>query len=94
MENNKDTILHVSLLDRDVLLTPHVYERMVERGITLEDLVKLLESKDSMAIMQKNFRLKITNGEISAILQLSGKVLYVITVFWEDKKKEKKGVTE
>jgi hypothetical protein len=92
MENNKDTIIHVSLLDRDVLLTPHVYERMVERGVTPEDLVKLLESKDSMAVLQKNFRLKITNGEISAILQLSGKVLYVITVFWEDKRKEKKEI--
>ncbi len=87
MGDNKDTIIHVSLLNRDVLLTPHVYERMVERGITLEELVKLLESKESMALMQKNFRLKVTNGEISAILELSGKVLYVITVFWEDKRK-------
>ncbi|WP_213075156.1 DUF4258 domain-containing protein [Fervidobacterium pennivorans subsp. carthaginiensis] len=94
MKDDKDTIIHVSLLDRDVLLTPHVYERMVERGITLEDLVKLLESKDSMAIMQKNFRLKITNGEISAVLQLSGKVLYAVTVFWEDKRQGKKKATE
>ncbi|MEJ5258122.1 MAG: DUF4258 domain-containing protein [Fervidobacterium sp.] len=79
--------LYISLIDKEALLTPHVYERMLERGITLEELVEMLESKDSMAVMQKNFRIKVTNGNISAILQLSGSVLYIITVFRENKKK-------
>ncbi|WP_448376860.1 hypothetical protein [Fervidobacterium sp.] len=94
MNEGSEFLIHISLINKDLILTPHVYERMLERNITLEQLVNMLESKDSMAIMQKNFRLKITNGEISAILQLSGKVLYAITVFWEDKRKEKKGATE
>ncbi|WP_448375602.1 hypothetical protein [Fervidobacterium sp.] len=94
MNEGSEFLIHISLINKDLILTPHVYERMLERNITLEQLVNMLESKDSMAIMQKNFRLKITNGEISAILQLSGRVLYAITVFWEDKRKEKKGATE
>ena len=90
MNEGSEFLIHISLINKDLILTPHVYERMLERNITLEQLINMLESKDSMAIMQTNFRLKITNGEISAILQLSGKVLYAITVFWEDKRKGKK----
>ncbi|MGC9771378.1 MULTISPECIES: hypothetical protein [Fervidobacterium] len=59
---------------------------MIERGITIEELIEMLESKDSQAIMQRNFRIKITNGRIAAILQLSSGVLYVITVFKEGRK--------
>ncbi|MGQ9856187.1 MAG: hypothetical protein ACUVQF_05575 [Fervidobacterium sp.] len=79
---------YISLIGKEALLTPHVYERMIEREITFEELIDMLESKDSMAVVQKNFRIKVTNGNISAILQLSGSVLYIITVFRESKKKE------
>ncbi len=89
MNEGSEFLIHISLINKELILTPHVYERMLERNITLEQLLDMLESKDSMAIMQTNFRIKITNGEISAILQLSGKVLYAITVFWEDKRKGK-----
>ncbi|HOJ88394.1 MAG TPA: hypothetical protein PLP64_01295 [Pseudothermotoga sp.] len=76
-------IIHVALLERDLLLTPHAYQRMLERGIEVNELSRLLESKDAQAIIQHNGRISISNGIITAILQLSGHVLYLVTVLRE-----------
>ncbi len=76
-------IIHLSLLEKDLLLTPHAFERMTERGIELEQLVELLESKNAEASIQYNERIRITNGEITAVLHLSGSVLYLVTVYKE-----------
>ncbi|MEN3008759.1 DUF4258 domain-containing protein [Pseudothermotoga sp.] len=73
-------VLHVELLGKDLLLTPHAYERMIERGISLEELMNVLSSKDSYAFIQKNGRIRIGNDYIEAVLQLSGSVLYLVTV--------------
>jgi len=64
---------------------PHTYDRMVERGISIDDLTQLLESKGSSAIMQRNGRIKISNEKIVAIVQLSFRDLYIVTVFKEGK---------
>lgn len=77
-------IIHVSLLEKDLLLTPHAFQRMIERGVELEELVELLESKDAQATIQYNQRIRITNGKITAVLQLSGSVLYLVTVYREE----------
>ncbi|MEN3041954.1 MAG: DUF4258 domain-containing protein [Fervidobacterium sp.] len=74
-------IIHVNLLGLDLMLTPHSFERMVERGISVDEIKKLLESKDSQALLQKNGNIRITNGIISVVLRLSGKVLYLVTVY-------------
>lgn len=74
-------VIYVSLLGKNVLLTPHSFERMVERNITIEEIKNLLESRHSQAIFQKNGNIRITNGYISAILKLSGSVLYLVTVY-------------
>ncbi len=67
---------------------PHTYDRMVERGISIDDLKELLESKSSTAVMQKNGRIRISNERIVAILQLSFRDLYIVTVFRNEKLKE------
>ena len=67
---------------------PHTYDRMVERGISIDDLKELLESKSSTAVMQSNGRIRISNGKIVAILQLSFRGLYIVTVFRNEKLKE------
>lgn len=77
-------IIHVSLLEKDLLLTPHAFERMIERGVELKQLVELLESKDAQATIQYNQRIRITNGKIAAVLELSGPVLYLVTVYGEE----------
>lgn len=77
-------IIHVSLLEKDLLLTPHAFQRMIERGVELEELVELLESKDAQATIQYNQRIRITNGKITTVLQLSGSVLYLVTVYREE----------
>lgn len=74
-------IIHVSSLGRDLLLTPHAFERMMERGIELKELVDFLESRNCEATIQYNGRIRITNGEITTVLQLSGSVLYLVTVY-------------
>jgi len=61
---------------------------MVERGISIDDLKELLESKSSAAVMQSNGRIRISNGKIVAILQLSFRDLYIVTVFREGKSRE------
>ncbi|HEY8541983.1 MAG TPA: hypothetical protein VIL29_06335 [Pseudothermotoga sp.] len=81
-------IIHVSLLEKDLLLTPHAFHRMMERGVQIKELVDLLESKESQATMQYNERIRITNGQITAVLQLSGQVLYLVTVYKEKISKE------
>ncbi|MGB4262709.1 MAG: DUF4258 domain-containing protein [Fervidobacterium sp.] len=73
--------LYIGLLGKEALLMPHTYDRMVERGISIDDLTQLLESKDSSAIMQRNGRIKISNEKIVAIVQLSFRDLYIVTVF-------------
>lgn len=73
--------IYVELLGRTVLLMPHTFERMIERHITVEELVDLLKSKHSEALFQKNGRIKITNGQITAVVQLSLGTAYVVTVF-------------
>jgi len=67
---------------------PHTYDKMVERGISIDDLKELLESKSSTAVMQSNGRIRISNGKIVAILQLSFRGLYIVTVFREGKSRE------
>lgn len=76
-------VVHIALLGKDLLLTPHAFERMSERGIELEQLVELLESKEAEAAIQYNGRIRITDGEITAVLKLSGSVLYLVTVYKE-----------
>lgn len=73
-------VLHVRLLNKDLLLTPHAYERMIERGVNLEELTAVLESKDSYAFVQRNGRIRIGNDRIEVVLQPSGSVLYLVTV--------------
>ncbi|MGB9790320.1 EamA family transporter [Thermotoga caldifontis] len=80
LEEDINSAIHVALLRKDLLLTPHAYERMIERNVSFEELKELLESKSSRAFMQKNGRIKISNGSIEAVLQPSGKVLYLVTV--------------
>lgn len=77
----ENLVIYVSLLGKNVLLTPHSFERMVERDITIDEVKSLLESKESQAIFQKNGNIRITNGYISAILRLSGSILYLVTVY-------------
>jgi len=79
---------YIELLQREALLMPHTYDRMVERGISIDDLKELLESKSSTAVMQKNGRMRISNERIVAILQLSFRDLYIVTVFRNEKLKE------
>ncbi|HBT39377.1 MAG: Uncharacterized protein XD58_0800 [Thermotoga sp. 50_1627] len=86
MHENKNTIIHVNLLGRNLLLTPHAYERMVERGVSLEELKELLESKHACAVVQRNGRIRIDNGQIEAILQPSIKALYLVTVIRKGEK--------
>ncbi len=76
---------YIELLQREALLMPHTYDRMVERGISIDDLKELLESKSSTAVMQKNGRMRISNERIVAILQLSFRDLYIVTVFRDGK---------
>jgi drug/metabolite transporter (DMT)-like permease len=78
--DNENTILHVNLLGKNLLLTPHAYQRMIERGVSLEELKKVLESEDSRALVQRNGRIKVSDGHIEAILQPSAGVLYLVTV--------------
>lgn len=86
-EEDIGSAIHVVLLEKDLLLTPHAYERMIERGVSLEELKELLESKNSRAFMQKNGRIRISNGSIEAVLQLSGSVLYLVTVVMRKRQK-------
>lgn len=79
-EEDIGSVVHVASLGKDLLLTPHAYERMIERGVSLEELKELLESKNSRVFMQKNGRIRVSNGSIEVVLQLSGKVLYLVTV--------------
>ncbi|WP_148202015.1 hypothetical protein [Fervidobacterium nodosum] len=74
-------IIHIKLLDKDLLLTPHSFERMLERQINFEELKELLESKDSQVIFQKNGNIRITNGKLSAIVRWSGREFYLVTVY-------------
>ncbi|MFN3691615.1 MAG: DUF4258 domain-containing protein [Fervidobacterium sp.] len=74
-------VIHVNLLNKDLLLTPHSFQRMIERGIDFEELRALLESNQSQSIFQKNGNVRITNGKISAVLRLSGNVFYIVTVY-------------
>ncbi len=78
--DNENTIIHVNLLGKNLLLTPHAYQRMIERGVSLEELKKVLESEKSHAVVQKNGRIKVSDGRIEVILQPSAGVLYLVTV--------------
>lgn len=79
---------YIELLQREALLMPHTYDRMVERGISIDDLRELLESRSSTAVMQSNGRIRISNERIVAILQLSFRDLYIVTVFRDGKSKK------
>lgn len=85
-ENEMGTI-HVAALGKDLLLTPHAYERMIERSVTFEELKEVLESRNSYAFIQKNGRIRIGNGQIEVILQVSGATLYLVTVLRKSKPK-------
>ncbi|ODN30847.1 hypothetical protein [Fervidobacterium thailandense] len=80
-EGGEVSEIYINRLGRLILLTPHTFQRMIERSIMLDELVEMLESGGSKAILQKSGRIRITDGRITAILQLSFGALYVVTVF-------------
>ncbi len=73
--------IHVRSIGKNLFLSTHSYQRAKERGITLKELKELLESKKSTAVLQKNGRIRITNGVITAILGVDGDDLVLVTVF-------------
>ena len=88
--DNVNTVIHVNLLGKNLLLTPHAYERMIERGVSLEELKNVLESKDSRAMVQRNGRIKVSDGHIEVILQPSAAVLYLVTVMKKGERRRKR----
>jgi 5-formaminoimidazole-4-carboxamide-1-beta-D-ribofuranosyl 5'-monophosphate synthetase len=73
--------IYISSLGKNLFLSTHSYQRAKERGITVEELKEMLESKDSQANLQENGRIKVTNGILTAILGMDGDDLVLVTVF-------------
>lgn len=73
--------IFIKLLNRELLLMPHAFERMVERGISLDELIEMLESPTSSAMMGRQGRIRVTDGKLTAILQLAGRELYLVTTY-------------
>ena len=73
--------IHIASLKKDLFLSTHSYQRIIERGITLKELKNMLESEDSVAVVQKNGRIRISNGTLTAILGADGEELVLVTTF-------------
>ena len=73
--------IHISSLGKNLFLSTHSYQRAKERGITVEELKEMLESKNSQAKLQENGRIRVTNGTLTAILGMDGDDLVLVTVF-------------
>ncbi|MGB9614070.1 MAG: DUF4258 domain-containing protein [Fervidobacterium sp.] len=74
-------VLHIELLNKNLLLTPHSFERMVERKISIDELKNLLESKNTQVTFLKNGNIKLTDGTLTAIVRWNGKEFYLVTVY-------------
>ncbi len=73
--------IYIKTLGKNLYLRPHATQRIFERGISIESLKTMLESPESKAEIQKNGRIRITNEKITAILQLNGDDLSLVTTF-------------
>lgn len=73
--------IFIELLGKELLIMPHAYERMVERGICLEELLTMLESPSSSSVLGRHGRIRITNGRLTAVLQLTTGGLYLVTTY-------------
>ncbi len=73
--------IYISSIEKYLSLSPHAYQRLQERGITFKELKDLLEDENSQAKLQKNGRIRITNGTITAILGTDGDNLILVTAF-------------
>ncbi|MDK2954229.1 MAG: hypothetical protein PWQ27_1612 [Kosmotoga sp.] len=84
-EPDEETNL-VDLNTFDITFSPHALKRIKEREIDPEEVVKLLKDKNAHAEIETGGRIKVTNGDLTVIITKSGTSLYVLTVFWEEKK--------
>ncbi len=82
--------IYIRALERYLYLSTHSYHRLNERGISPERLKRMLESANSQAVMQKNGRIRVSDGKITAILAMDGDDLVLVTVFRNSKNDKKR----
>lgn len=80
-EEGEPRRLYIKTLERSLYVKPHAVQRIVERGISFESLERMLESPESAAVVQKNGRIRVTDGKITAVLEPDGDDLLLVTTF-------------
>ncbi len=79
--SKKEEGIYIRALERYLYLSTHSYERLNERRVSLRRLKEMLESKESTALVQKNGRIRVSDGKLTAILGIDGDDLVLVTVF-------------
>ncbi len=80
-KHQKSSPIHIFSIGKDLYLSTHAAQRISQRGVKIHELTEMLESKSSRAEIQKNGRVRITNGKITAIVGIDGGDLVLVTVF-------------
>lgn len=81
IKRQKPPPIRIFSIGKDLYLSTHASQRISQRGVKIRELIEMLESKKSRAEIQKNGRVRITNGKITAIVGINGEDLVLVTAF-------------
>ncbi len=80
-KRQKPLPIHIFSIGKDLYLSTHATQRISQRGVKIHELTEMLESKKSRAEIQRNGRVRITNGKLTAVVGIDGMDLVLVTVF-------------
>jgi hypothetical protein len=70
--------------DLEISFHPHAVARMQEREIDPERVMELLRGEGQQVKLAHYNRIKVTDGEVTAIVGKGLRKLEVVTVYWND----------
>lgn len=69
-------------IEKSISFHPHAIARMEERGIEPDRIYELLENENPKAGLGYHNRIKITDGNLTAIIEKHLDYIEIITVYW------------
>jgi len=86
-----DKSYYSEFLGTNLIYNIHAIERSIERSITEEEILNLVENKNTYCIRQPNGRFRLESDDITVILQYDNGNMRIVTVFLhKSNRKEKK----
>lgn len=71
---------------KEIVFSPHAIQRIHERGISEEEVLKIVNDRNSIVKYRFGNRFSLTDGKMTVVLSNQLDKLVIITVYWNRKR--------